>query len=229
MSIAITASIDPHYRTTKILAVSQGRWGAIAESHLNYDPGSLWNTWLITRFFDGLGTGLETGISETEAVKTAVAEAACHALALDIPAEHGVPYLTFTVLLAGTREWSVYNLGPNLVLHLGRAGTTMVTSPHSELEQLRKEGHIVQDRDRAAANLATVVAARKSEWEDELRCGSVAPDDGDWLLVAPPSVEGYRLALESPPRNRGEVEALIDRLAEPYASYPRTWLAICAE
>jgi hypothetical protein len=221
------ACIDPTYQTKKVLALSMGSWGAVAESHLQYDPGSFWNTWLITRFFDGLSLRLAHGIPNIEEGRSAVVEAARHALALSVPSEHGVPYLMFSVLIESRSEWWVYNVGPNLIFHLGKGRTRIVIPPHSALERLKDEGRIVEEwRELGTAHLATLVAAQTSGWETDVRFARITPQAGDWLLVAAHSVAGHGvLKLDSPPTSRTDLEGIVEMLAKPYANYPRTWVA----
>jgi hypothetical protein len=224
--MAIQVAVDPAYHTKTVLAVSMGSWGAVAESHLQYDPGSLWNTWLITRFFDRLSLRLAHGTTNIEQGKAGVAEAAQHALALDVPSEHGVPYLVFSVLIESQSEWWAYNVGPNLILHFSNSRTSIAVPPHSALERLKAGGNVEEWRELGAAYLPTLVAARTGDWVRDLRFAQITPQAGDWLLVAAHSVAGHDvLKLGSRPTSRADVEGFVEMLAKPYANYPRTWVA----
>ena len=88
--MAIVTAID-HTRTARtVLAFGEGRWGAMAESSLVYDPRLMWNTWLMTHFFDVLRRDLRE-IRDIDEGLEVVRRAARDAVTLEVPSEHGIP------------------------------------------------------------------------------------------------------------------------------------------
>ncbi len=226
--MAIVTAID-HTRTARtVLAFGEGRWGAMAESSLVYDPRLMWNTWLMTHFFDALRRDLRETRDIDEGLEV-VRRAARDALTLEVPSEHGIPSLMFSVVLDRGAEAWVYNLGIHLVLRLGDKGTEFAVWPHSLLGQKAEKGHKVTERDDPGGSVPTFLAASGNLWEPEVRCARVALAAGEWILVAPPSIAAYGLGLECPPRDREELQAVVEMLAKPYAQYTRTWVALRCE
>jgi hypothetical protein len=225
----IFAAIEHTHTTRKILAVRQGSWAALAESSLVYDPRSMWNTWLVTRFFDGLGRDLRQAMGNIEEGVDVVCRAARDALTLEVPSEHGIPSLMFSVVLDRGAEAWVYNLGIHLVLRLGHERTDLAVWPHSLLGERIAKGHHATERDDPGGSVPTVVATSGKPWESEVRYARVAVGPGEWILIAPPSIAAYDLSLDHPPRNPEELQGVVDMLAKPYAQYTRTWVALRRE
>lgn len=225
--MSILTAIDHTHTTRKILAMGEGSWAAMAESHLVYDPRFMWNTWLITRFFDALKAELE-GADSIELGRDGVLRAVKHALQLQVPSGHGAKYLTFSVLLGRQAGWWVYNLGTNLVLHLSEGAGRIVVPPHSALEQRRLEGGPMSERDWHAVTIPTVLADEGTQWEGAIQSAQVTMKSGEWLLATPASEAGYTLQLDQMPDDQSDLERVIDKLAKPFAVYSRTWLAVKA-
>jgi len=201
----------------------------MAESSLVYDPRAMWNTWLMTRFFDGLRRDPLQAVGNLEEGADVVRRAARDALQLAVPSEHGIPSLMFTVVLdRGVEAW-VYNLGIHLVLHLGHDRTNLAVWPHSLLGEKIAKGGRFTERDDAGGSVPTFVAADGKPWEPEVRCTRVALRPGEWILATPPSIAAYELRLDHPPRDSEELQGVVETLAKPYAEYTRTWIALGRE
>jgi hypothetical protein len=223
---AIVSSIDPSETSRHILSVARKGWGSLAESTLSHDPGRLWNGWLKVRFFDSLET-IDRGVSHIDAARSVVVDAARHALSLDVPEAHGIPALTFTVVVLARGAWWVFNLGPNLVLHLGLHGSKIACPPHSALEHLSgSQQDAAEWRELGGVYLPTALATASNDWEEKLRAVQIEPQSGDCLLVAPHSMGGREVLIHRPvPGARADLDPVVEMLGQPYANYPRTWVA----
>lgn len=227
---AMHLAIDPVPKVYFFAGFVAERLAAFTEPLITHDPGLLRSRTLAENFFTRLKVRLseEMSCSESEC-RAWIAQAATESVHLDVAFEKEKNgFMTFTVLFQRDPGWWLFNLGPNLVLHVTPSELSQILVPHSGTQQLIEKG-ISREQAMAVAGAITAAVVPGVEFESQIRFASAQLQPGEWLLVAPESKGVLDVRPPGRPVTLEDIQRMIDQLAAPYAQFTRSWLAIGRE
>jgi hypothetical protein len=200
---------------------------ALARPHITHDEAYSRSRALGDRFFSGLTTHLVGGGARSvDRCRSAVALAAMAAVDsdADFMRQHN-GYLTFSVVVSRGDEWLVFQLGPEMSLHIRDASYRKVLAPHSAMQRAIDEGDSAEWA-RGLAGVPTGAVIPGRPFEAEIRDARVILAPSEWLLIAPESGAIVDLKLTEQPADVDAIRRLVEQLASPYAQHNRSWLAV---
>ena len=222
--------IDPVLKVLFFVGFVAERLAAFAEPVITHGPGLRRSRALAENFFTRLKVRFseETTCSESEC-RAWIAQAATESVHLDAAFEKEKNgFMTFTVLLQRDPGWWLFNLGPNLVLHVTPSKLSQLLVPHSGTQQAIEKG-ISREKAMDLAGSITAAVVPGVDFESQIRFASAQLQPGEWLLVAPESKGILDVRPPGHPVALGDIQRMIDQLAAPYAQFTRSWLAIGRE